>query len=1202
MADVETLLAEASQILRTVDPSACLVLPRVVRRVIKSDNQFAGFAVLVPHRKSYILSRERLLWYTSADELGPEPPRTEQVVLLAHPDEQELEGMRLTQLLREVWRSLFHARVHVELNSEVAVGRLTPAVVHARIDEIGQSIFDEIHSVLQIENYLLYPGNRVELYIEFASVYLELRHFAPDWLYSYFPAIHDFDHVDSILAQDIDSLALFQKTCLPGAALPGEPAAELLEPTVRQLLERANEASQRGNAVNAALLRAHAEAVVPPAYVSESQRSAGLELDRLSHRLQQALDFPADEIAQWRRALGALLANSRRGFWRPDKRILYDLQNICVDHERDVHVLNPLGWLLTLGRTPLKRSLPHLRDVLVARHLRRAQARLPAAQLDAVDREALTRLVRQSALAADLRLRSQFRPVIAEALQSVGLQAQNLPERVAVSKVVEELLDSVVERGYLNLGILRDAVSRNNLKLNDFPDDATAQAARERRLAVPQSLNGQYLEVTAAPPVEATPARFSVGAAVWRCLVVVGRICMAMVGSPKSADPLLKANAQLSKSLDGVYRRAEIYLRALQGFSAVMFGTPVGRFLTQYLILPIGGSYVILMGLKHLEHLARDLLLHQEAHEIAAADGVEIHASQAAAAHAHHGPVMPEPVTWVVTSLLIFGLLHIPPFRRLVVQYGLQSFYKIFRGVFYDFPIWALRIPVVRRILFSGPVVFLWRFVMLPTAVTAAVWLAVWIFKAELSVWWWTAIFSVINIVLNSRIGRDMEELSAEWVGKLWYRIRVQILVALYELVMDTFKSLLENAERVMYAVDEWLRFRSGESRLAFVSKAILGVVWAGVTYVLRFCINLLIEPQINPIKHFPVVTVSHKIILPTQPYWAALFVVTMGSAWANFLAVGIVTAIPGIFGFLVWELKENWRLYAANRPKYLSPVMIGHHGETLGRLMKPGLHSGTVPRLFNRIRRGHRKNYLLRWRVAIKRYHEELHHLEQALKHFFEREFIALLHECPSWNHPTVNVGELHVASNSLRVEIVCPDAGRESLWLCFEEQSGWLVSSVSEPGWLRTLPKDQRDHLALALLGLYKLGGVDLIREHLAAAFAPQRFPYDIREQTLVLWPTGDFTQEIHYNLDDRPSRPRPRLLARNLALPELDPQRILYNFQKIQWTDWVQAWESKSPEVEGQVVRHPVHLLPPEERIEPRDSIPVNLPATDSLAAGS
>ena len=50
-----------------------------------------------------------------------------------------------------------------------------------------------------------------------------------------------------------------------------------------------------------------------------------------------------------------------------------------------------------------------------------------------------------------------------------------------------------------------------------------------------------------------------------------------------------------------------------------------------------------------------------------------------------------------------------------------------------------------------------------------------------------------------------------------------------------------------------------------------------------------------------------------------------------------IFTGIPGIFGFLAWELKENWRLYAANRPPRLKPVVLGHHGETMRGLLRPG-------------------------------------------------------------------------------------------------------------------------------------------------------------------------------------------------------------------------------------------------------------------------
>ena len=44
----------------------------------------------------------------------------------------------------------------------------------------------------------------------------------------------------------------------------------------------------------------------------------------------------------------------------------------------------------------------------------------------------------------------------------------------------------------------------------------------------------------------------------------------------------------------------------------------------------------------------------------------------------------------------------------------------------------------------------------------------------------------------------------------------------------------------------------------------------------------------------------------------------------ANTTALSVVWLLPGIPGFLVWELKENWRLYAANRPEDLRPVTSG--------------------------------------------------------------------------------------------------------------------------------------------------------------------------------------------------------------------------------------------------------------------------------------
>ena len=114
---------------------------------------------------------------------------------------------------------------------------------------------------------------------------------------------------------------------------------------------------------------------------------------------------------------------------------------------------------------------------------------------------------------------------------------------------------------------------------------------------------------------------------------------------------------------------------------------------------------------------------------------------------------------------------------------------------------------------------------------------------------------------------------------------------------------------------------------------------------MVRFAVNLLLDPQINPIKHFPVVTVSHKLLLPMVPGLAR----SLG--WTLHRTTLVVSGIPGIFGFLAWELKENWRLYRARtRRTRCGPKWSATNGETVLRLMRPGFHSGTLPKLYARL------------------------------------------------------------------------------------------------------------------------------------------------------------------------------------------------------------------------------------------------------------
>ena len=240
---------------------------------------------------------------------------------------------------------------------------------------------------------------------------------------------------------------------------------------------------------------------------------------------------------------------------------------------------------------------------------------------------------------------------------------------------------------------------------------------------------------------------------------------------------------------------------------------------------------------------------------------------------------------------------------------------------------------------------------------------------------------------------------------------------------MDFFNAALERIERVLYGVDEWLRFRGGDRRSTLLVKAVFGLAWAVIAYVARIYVNLLIEPQVNPIKHFPVVTVSHKIIVP---FWVPMIrigrtLVTpiLGLGLATTFATVTVFLLPGVFGFLVWELKENWRLYAANRPPTLRPVAFGHHGETMSRLLRRGFHSGTIPKLFARLRKAERRAERGRGEGPAEKRIEQIHHVAEAIHQCVDRGFVYVLEECRAAGTFRPTVGEVECATNRVVVEL---------------------------------------------------------------------------------------------------------------------------------------------------------------------------------------
>jgi hypothetical protein len=1044
----------------------------------------------VPHRKSFVIGREELLKIVSPRELGSvaasELPST--VLLLAELEDTPLTALRPADALRTYWRLLFHESVHAAIGRRRQIGKLSESDIRSRVARIGRSDIAAAAAVLRQESLLLPPRDLSSIYEEFAALYLELRHFDPKRLPLYFPLVR-FDVIDQVLAEDIDAAAVFARTRLEGAAeteasdyapelpaLQSESAAEAPASSggFERLCAAAARSRRRGNLVRAAIRSERAARAGDPLQRNRARAETSSDLDRLSVRLQKALDLSHAEATQWRQVLGALVGPAASGLWTAEGRLLYDLQKICIDSEREVYAIDFVEWFVSGFRRPLRRHLPHQRHVVVLKHLRSAVNHLSAVRLSPELRTPFHAHLHAAVAHAEQRIRDRFRPGARAALDAVGLSGHSRAAKVSRDKIVEELLDRVVERDLLTMSDLRDAVARNRVKLPD--------------------LSGA--------------GEFFLG------------------------DRLIRANRLLARHLDGVYRRGEIYLRWLQRVTSAAFGTIIGRAFTLLIALPFGGAFILLEGFKALLH---ELPGH-ESHHTHDTSWLERH-------------LIREIVPTVGLGLFLLCVIHLPRFRQLLVE-AFRQFSHYCRVVFIDGPAYVLNLPAVRKLLQSRPFLLLYLIVLKPLAFALLVPLILNLAGYELS----TALaaggvaFLLTSLLLNSPLGFHFEEVLADQVVRGWELVRRDIVPGLYYLVVTIFRMLMERLERLLYAVDEWLRFRTGDSALSAVAKPVLGLAWFVVAYAVRAVINLFVEPTFNPIKHIPVVTVAAKLLVPFIPTLAAAITAAaepvVGLWLGGLLAATVLFFIPGFAGFLVWELKENWRLYAANQPATLVPEVVGSHGETVRRLLRPGFHSGTVPKLFAKLRHADGKS-------ARKR-EEALRHVADAVTRFTARNLLAVLEESSRWGDSfRLHTGEIALGTNRIRLELRCRDVVDPPLCIDIDEECGRLLAGISCAGWLKRATKTQRQALADALAGFYHLAGVDLVREEIAPLLPPAS-SYGVSEKGLAVWPANGADGEVNYTL-------APGACASPAdGWPNLCTSQLVFSERPMSWTHWVEIWE--------------------------------------------
>jgi hypothetical protein len=1101
-------LAELQQALRAADPAAVLVPRRVLERLIQGQNQLSNLFGQVPHRKSYVIDRPTLYRFVDLDDLELEPDRLlpSTVILLSRPSSPNtLNTVDRETILLTYWRRLFHASIHRHLRQQVQSGQLNPAQVRERIEQIGVSAFAEIRMVLDQEKYLTPSGaeaSETDVYIEFAAVYLELRFFAANLLPVYFPGLSDLAKIDALLALDVDAKELFDCTRLEGAPQPvfrADTSSDESHDYYRRLMDVADKTDQEGNAVRAAILRTKAARVAPASLEAPTRDKALDDLRRLTRRLQAALELSDSEAEEWLKDLPALLDKADQGSWPVEAALLYDLQRIGDDHERDIYALDVVTWLTSGGRRPIKRPLPSQRLVRITKHLRGAAQRLTQARLADDERQHLAHLLQTALHHCEERLRSRFRPVLTDALINIGLAPSNPPERTAFARMIEEMLDRIVELGFLTFSDLRDTISRNQLKMPDLHD----------------------------------PYEFARG------------------------DPLLRLDRHLSSALDGVYRPGEVYLRWLERLTAPSFGTATGRWLMLFVLLPYGGAAALLQGAKVLLDLGRANKLLAKWSEVGfdPVSGIEeLRAAQ-----------FPETAVISLLSLGFFllALLHLRWFREFCKQTVLLS-YRVLRGVLIDVPLYIIHLPLVQKALRGWPFLLFWSYLCKPAFVCLLLWQLV---PDAFATWpAGCSTFLLVSFVLNTRFGKALTDALLQALMNFYELLRAGLLPGLLRLLLWAFKQTIDMTEYVLYTVDEWLRFRQGDSRLSLVVCTLAGLVWYPVAWLARFYLVVLIEPGFHPLKA-PISILAAKFIypfvLPQMPELAKRLEPGLGPVLAyviaTLIALPTVWLLPDLFGFLFWEMKENWFMYRANREKLLRPVNVGPHGETVRQLLRPGFHSGTVPKLFTRLREAEREAIRTgSWRTA-RTLRRSLAGVELTIRRLVERELVKLLQESLRWKGEPVGVGKVMLTPTRIVIELMQAESTRP-VQLEWEDQAGWLVASIRESGWLEALDSAQRQDVTTALAGLYKLADIDLVSEQVRENL-PARAGFTLTERDLIV-ETGPLREAaIRYDLTKPRGPLKPYTLegAAAASWPALDPGRVIFARVPLSWQQWVENWQN-------------------------------------------
>lgn len=1089
---------ELATLAAKTNPDARLISRQLLRNILRAYSGYPGLGWNLPHDHMALLPGGFLrdLGVFAANELPTSRGPDQWILLIAQPTITQTRTWNRSQALTWLWRQLFHGRVHASARRAKVAGVWDDDRTEEMVREIGGLEFREVRTVLLEENLIGRETEPGEVLEEFLAVLLELLAFDTTRVPEWFPLLEPakIRGLVSLLGTPGEMLAA---TRPEGAVHPGTEAAALANETfipsdreydgkeydIRWRLARQMEAD--GKEFEALLAFWDAAHVEPT-------RSRG-KMHRLAwQRLSQCLGIQSETIPDW--ALAWIdKAYSQRDSEGPAHRALKAVFHAHTQMAQNPTELCPWTWLLSFGSKPFRRELPGVSLLAARSELTKAKTLIYRSELKIEWIREIEESIEHFQHSIEHKVAEFFRPVFHNAFEMAGFHPVTKVETAALNTVVEEMIARLLDTRQLSLGDIRDILARNHLKLAD-------------------------------------------------------------VGGPLEwlrGDKLMALDRALGQIAPGAYRRGEFYIRELQRLSSLFYATSVGRLVLLWFILPFLITLVLWKFpqfmheeiLKFGGTLTRnptlyDSVLESEKESLPVYDPANWLQPVLASVEDftnHKGEeesrlVLGSPPFLALTFIYILLLIQSP----LVRAWSLSAFNqacKWVRFLLWEGPLMILAHPLVKRFLELPPIRWFWTIGLKPALLSAIVyWLAsTYLNMFEVRPIVRVGFFLVFMAVFASRYWIRAEAWIWDVFGEFMQDLGIQSLYRLGSLILWVARLVVDWISLTILKVTEWLRPNPNSTGISLVFKAGLAMILMPLMGLLRFILIVLIEPQINPIKHFPTVTIGHKFMLVLIVPFAQKLE-SMGINWevALTISVGIITGIPGFFGFMVWELMENWRLYAANRPERLCRVRIGSHGESFYSFFRPGFHSGTIAKAFRKLRHS---TGVKRLRLA-----SDLDHHRHSLVNALDRNGNAMV----QLGGGAAPFALKKVGVRGIRVQI--QETGKKSVPLIIEVISGRVWSWVN------------RDYTAPPLVAK-SLEGLD-------AAFGVQIQAKALEPGMSESWETdGRFIrvkldgQWIQYDLDssDQPLLPHPETpKAGPINLDEMDCRQ-----KTPLWKEWVSYW---------------------------------------------